>query len=163
MPEYVLFIKYVTLFINTNISYKLFQCRIKKGSMPELPCYLENRENQKKSEFENWPKKIGEKSGNSIKLTDWESPIKRTSCQCWKQNMSSLGLESHICDFSSNSQKSTHYFLFNLQKSANPLSDYCGIPWWLKILIVKLHKTLDCWFRIFGFSGHFKKEVCRVS
>ena len=35
--------------------------------------------------------KIMEKSGNFIKLTDWQSPIKQTSHQCWKQNMGNSG------------------------------------------------------------------------
>ena len=50
-------------------------------------------------EFENWPKgqktwKLTKKSGNFIKLTDWQSSIERTSRQCWKQNMRNSNLES---------------------------------------------------------------------
>ena len=96
--------------------------------------------------------KIREKCGNFIKLTDWHSPIERTSCQCFEQNVGNLCLESHTCDFSPNLQKSTNYLLFNLQISANRLSDYCGIPQSLKFLIAICCKTLDCEFWIFGFT-----------
>ena len=49
-------------------------------------------------------------------------------------------------------KKSAYYLLVNLQKFTNCSSDYRGIPWSLKFLIVNFHKTVICWFGIFGFS-----------
>ena len=72
-----------------------------------LPRYLENWENQEKlgnlkTESEKSlnlkiNQNIREKLGNFIKLTDWQLPIKRTSRQCWKQNVCNLCLFAEIC------------------------------------------------------------------
>ena len=94
-----------------------------------MPHYLEN----------------GEKSGNFIKLTDWQSPIERTSHQFLKKNLGNSGLESRVWDFSPD------YLFFNSQESTNRLSDYCSSQQSLKFLIAKFHKTLDCRLRISGF------------
>ena len=91
-------------------------------------------------------------TGKLIKLTDWQSPLEKTSQQCWKQNVSNSGLESHTCDFSMNSRKYANYLFFNSRKSAYRSTDYRGIPRSLKFLIAKLHKTLICQFQIFGFA-----------
>ena len=96
--------------------------------------------------------KLTKKSGNFIKLTDWQSPIKQTSYWCWKQNVHSSGLESHAHDFSVNSQKYANYADFHGLKSKYLSSGYHGIPQSLKFLIAKFHKTLECRFWIFGFS-----------
>ena len=34
-----------------------------------------------------------------MKLTDWQSPIERTSRQCWKQKERNSGLKSHTVIF----------------------------------------------------------------
>ena len=41
----------------------------------ELPCYLANRDSWEKSGNLKIDQKVKEKSGNFIKLTDWQSPI----------------------------------------------------------------------------------------
>ena len=103
----------------------------------ELPLYLENRGNKEKS----LTLKIDQKLKEFIKI-DWLAiATQRISCQCWKQIVGNSGLESHVCDFSTNSPKSVSHS-----------SDYCWILWSLKFLTAKFRKTLDCWFRIFEFS-----------
>ena len=80
-----------------------------------------------------------QKSGNFIKLTDWQSPIEQTSRQCWKQNACNSGLKLHL--------------IFP-RIHRNELITYSSICRNLHIIhpiIVGFHKTLDCRFRIFGF------------
>ena len=126
---------------------------------------------EKSEKFENWPEKSGDlkidqkirrKSGNFIKLTDWQSPIEQTSHQCWKQNVRNLGLELYTCDFSANLRKCPNYLLFNSWNSEQCSSDYRRFLQSLKFLIAKLRITSDCRFQIFWFNGHFRLKEKKV-
>ena len=106
-----------------------------------LPRCLENQENLGKSGNLKINQKIKEKSGNFIKLTDWQSPYELTSCQFQKQNVYNSGLESHTCDFFANLRKCVIYLCFILWKSMYRSSYYCWIPQSLKFLISKFCKN----------------------
>ena len=84
-------------------------------------------------EFENWPKgqktwKLTKKSGNFIKLTDWQLPIKQTSRQCWKQNVGDLGLEITYIGFFCKFTEIRKLFIWLLWDSAIIKISYCKIP-----------------------------------
>ena len=111
-----------------------------------MPRYLENREKSLNLKVD---QKVRKKSEDFIKLTDWQSPIEWTSHQYWKQNVCNSGLKLHTCDFPAKSQKCM--IILQFSEVAYHSSDYGGIPWSLKFLIEKFHKTLDCRFLIFGF------------